>query len=99
MPDNTTAVITIRTLGDLAATADRREGLAMRGARALVARMEEWACPEVMSHSEVCEFVEQVLATALLDEPRTGEAADIAGTQFGSAFREHFLLLAGPLDA
>jgi hypothetical protein len=98
MPD-ATAVITIRTVADLAATADRREGLAIRGAQALEHQLEELGDPAAMTRPEVYALVERVLAAVLLDEPGTGEAVDIAGEQFRSAFRDHVLVLAGHLDA
>lgn len=93
---DTSAVITIRTLADLTTTAGRREGLAMRSAQALEHQLEELGDPDTMTRPEVYALVERVLAAVLIDEPGTGEAVDVAGAQFGSAFREHVLVLAGP---
>ena len=96
-PD-TTAVLTIRTFEDLFATSDRREGLAMRGAWALENQLDELGDPTAMTLPEVYDLVERVLAAVLLDEPSTGEAVDMAGEQFGAAFRTHAtaFVLAGP---
>lgn len=96
---DTTAVITIRSIADLTATAGRREGLAMRGAQALDERMEEWGNPNTMTRAEVYALVERVLMATLIEEPSKGDAVDIAGEQFRSAFRDHVLVLAGPSDA
>jgi hypothetical protein len=98
-PD-TTAVIALRTLDDLALTSDRREGLAMRGPWALENQLDELGKPTAMTAPEVYDLVERVLAAVLLDEPGTGGAVDIAGAQFGSAFRAHAtaFVLAGPAN-
>jgi len=86
---DSTAVITIRSIADLNATLNRRSGLAARGAWALQEQLLALGMPSAMTRSEAIELAGRVLAHAVLDEPSTGEAVDIAGEQFLAAFRSY----------
>ena len=81
--------ITINTIADLAASAPERETLAARSANALAQELDNIGAPESLSLNEACDLVARVLEATLLEQPATGEAVDIGGEQFRSAFYEH----------
>ncbi len=79
------APITIRTVQDINDNLDRIEALAKRSADAIRASLDDYGWLDAGAPSEeLLSFLVACMAAAMVDEPATGEAVDIAGERFRS---------------
>lgn len=83
------ALITIKNSDDLKLHLTLIERLAQRFAQEVVGEMEDLGNPEQLNRTEAAALVMRAARAALIDEPATGEAVDLAGNLFATTFDNH----------